>query len=132
MALIATENFRLSNTVKNELWPHTGYCRKSVVVNEAAAKTYVIGQTVGLVTASGKYKIAVETAVDGSKVIAGVVMQDVSVPANTDTKVLILVQGPAEVSKAALVFDASYNNATKLGVAYADLEAKGINVLETV
>ena len=70
-----------------------------VTVNEAAAKTYKIGQALGKVTATGKYKIAVETAVDGSKVIAALFVGDLlgqpvdtAIAATTDTKVLVLVR----------------------------------------
>lgn len=132
MAVIATENFRFSHVVKKELWAEHGYTRLVVTVNEAAAKSYTIGTVLGKVTASGKYKIAVETAVDGSKVADAIVIEDVAVAATTDTKVLTLVKGPAIVSKAGLVIDATYNDATKLAAVYAALEAKGIQVNDAV
>ena len=72
MAIVATDTARLSNLVKHELWPETGYCRKEVTVNEATAKTYAVGTVLGKVTADGKYKIAVQTAVDGSAVAAAI------------------------------------------------------------
>ena len=76
MAVIGTELQKLSNTVKQELWIDLAYCRAVVVANEAAAKTYKIGDVVGIVTATSKAKLAVETAVDGSKVFYGVVLED--------------------------------------------------------
>lgn len=121
----ATEAKRLSNVVKQELWPETGYCREAVVYNGAAA-TLVPGTVLGKVTATGKYQIAVQTATDGSEVPAAIVMVEQTVAANTDTKVLSLVQGPAIVSKAGLILDASYNTAGELAAVYAALEAKGI------
>lgn len=132
MTVIATDTPRISNVVKNELWANQGFCRAEVTVNEASAKTYKAGTVLGKVTANGKYKIAVETAVDGSKVGAAIVLEDYSIAATTDTKVKVLVKGPAIVSKGALDIDASYDNGTKLGVLYADLEAKNINVDATV
>lgn len=131
-APFATEAFRFSHVVKQELWAEFGYTRAVVTVNEAAAKSYVPGTVLGKITASGKYKIAVETAVDGSKVGAGIVLQEYSIAATTDTAVLVLVKGPAIVSKAGLVIDATYNDATKLGTLYADFEAKGIQVNDAV
>lgn len=125
MPLIATENKRLSNVVKQELWPETGYCRETVVYNGTAA-TLVPGTVLGKVTATGKYQIAVQTATDGSEVAAAIVMVEQAVAATTDTKVLALVQGPAIVSKAGLVLDATYNTAGELAAVYAALEAKGI------
>ena len=132
MTVIAQDTSRFSNLVKHELWPETGYCRKEVTVNEAAVKTYAVGTVLGKVTASGKYKIAVETAVDGSKVAAALVIADQSIAAATDTKVVVLVKGPLEVSKGALVLDATYDNDAKKDAVYASLEAVNINTLTTV
>ena len=131
MAIVATDKARLSNLVKQEMWPSTGFCRKEITVNEAAIKTYAVGTVLGKVTATGKYKIAVETAVDGSKVAAAIVIDDYSIAAATDTKVVVLIKGPAEVSKDALVLDATYNDNTKKQAVYDSLEALNINVLTT-
>ena len=130
MTVIATDKNRLSNLVKHELWPETGYCRKMLTVNEATAKTYVVGTVLGF--DGTDYKISVETAVDGSEVPAAIVMDDYSVAATTNTQVLCLVKGPAEVSQDALALDASFDDNTKKAAAYAALEALGINVLVTV
>ena len=131
MALIAQEAQRYSNLVKEELCHEKGYCTKQVIVNDAAG-TLALGTVLGLVTATGKYKVAVETAVDGSKAAAAIVVEAITIPATTDTNVLVMYRGPAEVSKGALVVDATYDNATKLGVLYANLEAKGIQVSDAV
>lgn len=131
MSVIATDTKRLSNLLKEELWPQIGYCREVVTVNEAAAKTYVVGTVLGKVTASGKYKIAVESSVDGSKVGAAVVIADASIAATTDTKLVVLVKGPNAVSKGALVLDTTYDNDTKKNVLYADLAAKDFLILDT-
>ena len=130
MALIATENLRYSNTVKNELWPSTGYCRKAVTVNEAGAVDYTIGRVLGKITASGKYVTATETAVDGSDAFAAIVLEDKSIAATTDTTVLVMVKGPAEVAKQALTLDSTYDDDAKKQVIYDAMEAAGINVLE--
>lgn len=132
MTVFATESRRFSNLVKKELWPESGYCRAVVTVNEGAAKSYVVGTALGKVTANGKYKISVQSAVDGSETVAALVLQEVSVPASTDTKVLVMVKGPAEVSKFGIVLDASYDLDAEKNAAYAALEAKGINVLDAV
>lgn len=132
MSVIATENFRLSHLLKAELWPELGYCREVVTVNEAAAKSYTVGTVLGKVTSGGKYKIAVETATDGSKVGDAIVIADASIAAATDTKLVVLVKGPAAISKGALVLDATYDNDAKKNAVYAAFEAKGIEVLDTV
>ena len=129
--LIATEKYRYSNLVKEELWHEKGYCTKQVIVNDAA-QTLALGTVLGQVTVGGKYKVAVETASDGSKVAAAIVVEAITIPATTDTKVLVMYRGPAEVSKGALVLDATYDNDAKKLAVYDALEAKGIQVSTTV
>lgn len=125
MTVIATEAKRLSNVVKQELWPESGYTRAVVTYNGTAA-TLVPGTVLGKVTADGKYKISVQTATDGTEVADAIVMVDTTAAVNTDTKVLVLIKGPAIVSKAGLVLDATHNTAPELAAIYAALEAKGI------
>jgi len=128
----ATEAFRFSHVVKNELWPEAGYTRLVVTVNEAAAKSYVPGMVLGKVTSGGKYKIAVQTASDGSQVADAIVIGEQAIAAATDTKVLVLIKGPAIVSKAGLILDATYDLDAEKAVVYASLEAKGIQVNDAV
>lgn len=129
MTLLATETQKLSNTFKQETWPDLAFCRLVATANETAAKTYKVGDVVGKITASGKARLAVETAVDGSKVFWGVVMEDKVVPANTDTKVLIAWRGPIVVNKDAIFLDATYDNGTKTGVIYTAMETAGFHLL---
>jgi len=129
MPVIATDTMRLSNLVKMEFKPELGYCREVVTVNEATAKTYVVGTLLGKVTADGKYKIAVQSAVDGSAVAAAIVLADASIAATTDTKLVVLTRGPASISVGGLVLDASYDLDAEKAVVYAALEANGIQVL---
>lgn len=97
------------------------------------ATDFVIGDAFTVnVVGSYKYKIAVQTATDGSAEIAAIVLTDKSVAITTDTKVLALVQGPAAISKTGLVLDATYNTDAEKAVVYAALEAKRIQLLETV
>lgn len=128
--IIATDTLRLSNVLKQELWAELGYCRTVVTVNEAAAKSYVPGMVLGKVTSGGKFKIAVETAVDGSKVAAGIVIDSQAIAASTDTKVVVLVKGPATLSKGGLILDSTYDDSTKKGVVYTSLETAGFQLLE--
>lgn len=132
MATIAQDTLRYSNLVKQEQWPEYGYCRDAVTVNEASAKTYAVGTVLGKVTATGKYKICVQTAVDGSQTAAAIVLEDKAVAATTDTKVLVMVRGQAIVSKDALVLDATHDLVAEKQAIYDALEAKGILVNTTV
>jgi hypothetical protein len=124
MALIATDTPRLSNMLKRELWSEQGYCRLAVVVNEAAAVEYKIGQVVGKITATSKYVQYDEALANGAEDVAGIVLQDVSIPEATDTTVLVLVKGPAIVADGGLVFKAGVDEAA----AKVAIEALGINV----
>lgn len=132
MAVIATDVTRLSNLVKMELAAELAYCREVVVANEAVVKSYALGTVLGKVTATGKYKICVQNAADGSQTAAGIVIAAKDVPATTDTKVLVLSRGPATVSKAGLVLDASFDLQAEKDALYAVLEAAGIQVLDAV
>lgn len=131
-AVFARDTYRESHLVKQEFWPEFGWCRKVVTVSESAAKTYGVGTVLGKVTASGKFKIAVESAVDGSNVPAALVLTDEKIEAGVDKKIVVMYRGPAIVSKAALVFDASFNTDAKVTTAINALEALDIAVNTTV
>lgn len=96
------------------------------------AADFVVGDGFTInVTGSYKYKVAVETATDGSEVPAGVVLKDQSVAATTDTVVLMMIRGDAILDKNALVLDATFDNAAKKQKAYDALEALGITLEES-
>lgn len=127
-----TENKRFSHTVKRELWPEQGFTR-AVVTYNGVAGDLKIGTVLGKVTANGKYKIPVQGAVDGSLVADAIVIEDkLSVALNTDTKVLVLLRGPAVVSKSALILDATQDTQGEKDAIYASLEAKFISVNDAV
>lgn len=131
MSVIAQSTHTLSNLVKHEYGADYAYCKELVTVNDAAG-TLVIGQVLGQVTAGGKYKRAVETAVDGSKVASVIVASDKAIVGATDTQVLVYVRGPMGINKGGLVLDATYNDAAKKQAVYDALMAKGVQVLETI
>lgn len=126
-----TENRRYSHTVKQELWPEQAFCR-AVVTYNGTAGDLKIGTVLGKVTANGKYKVSLQAAVDGTQTADAILIEDKTVALNTDTKVLILLKGPAVVSKAALTLDASYNTQPLKDAMYAALEVKGIQVNDAV
>lgn len=129
MAIIAQDTVRLSHLVKMETASELGFCREVVTFNGLAGDLK-IGTILGKVTAGGKYKVAVQSAVDGSQVFGAILLEDVTVLGATDKKVLVMHRGPASVSKAGLIWDATYDlDAEKLVVTDA-MEAKGIQVLD--
>ena len=131
MSVIATDTPYFSNLVKAELMPEVSFCRGVVVVNDTAA-TLKVGTVLGKVTATGKYKVAVQTASDGSNVPDAIVIRETIVPGSTDTNVVVLLNGPAAVSKSALILDATYNTDAELAAVYTALWAKQIKALTTV
>ena len=141
MTVIATRGqyTLLSDLIKQYDAPHAPEMFNDVlVVNTAAIKTIPLGTVLGKVTSTGVYIPAVETATDGSKVAAAIYIgdaqgnaYDTTLVLNTDTKVLALVRGPAIVSKSALLFGASVDDAGELAAAYAQIEALGIRVATT-
>ncbi len=138
MTVVATDTQRVSNWLKYEEEPSLGLCHEVVTINEAAETALVTGTVLGKVTAGGKYKVAVETAVDGSKVADAIYIGNVlgndtqTVAAATDTKILVLKRGKAIVSKGALLLDSTYNDNTKKNAVYASLEALEIFVQPTI
>jgi hypothetical protein len=131
MTVVAQSVHTLSNVVKHEYGADYAYCRKLVTVNDTAG-TLAIGQVLGKVTADGKFKRAVQTAVDGSQNAAAIVAAAKTIAGTTDTQVLVYFRGPMGVSKNGLVLDATYDTAPEKAAVYASLEALGIQCLDTL
>ena len=113
---IATDTQRFSNLVKYELFPEFRHCRDILTYN-GTAKDFAIGD---LVAVDGTVPL---TAAD----IAGIVVQNTTAIATTDTAVIVLARGAAGVSAAGI----------NLGtLAIADVKAKllslGIKVLTAI
>lgn len=130
MAVFATDSTRFSAVVKFELEPQAAVCRESIVINDAAA-TLRVGAVLGKVTATGKWKLALSAAVDGSQNPAGVLIMDglglsgdIALAANTDTKAIVLARGPVIVADAGL----QLGTGTTLAAATTALKALGILV----
>jgi hypothetical protein len=130
MAVFATDSTRFSAVVKYELEPQLSICRESIVINDAA-QTLRVGAVLGKVTATGKYKLAVAAAGDGSQTPVAVLIadvqgssKDITLAAATDTKALVLARGPVIVADAALQLGTGITAAA----AKAALAAVGITV----
>jgi len=94
------------------------YTNESVTL--LTGTNYKVGSVLGKITASGKYKLAAVGAVDGSAIAVAVLLTATDATAGDATGV-ILARGPAIVSKAALVFDATVNDAPKTATKHAEL-----------
>ena len=131
MAVISQSLHTISNVVKHEYGADYAYCRQLVTVNDTAG-ALAIGTVLGQVTVGGKYKRAVQTASDGSQNAAAIVAAAKTIAGSTDTQVLVYFRGPMGVSKNGLVLDATYDTAPEKALVYSQLEAKGIQCLDTI
>lgn len=116
MSVIATEGKKVSDLLVAEQFPDLGFCRTTFTYN-GAAKTFAIGE---LVTNVGGVPAAAAN-------IAGVVLQAVSAPLNTNTTLVVLEKGPAVVKGGGIVLGAlTLPNVT------TQLKTMGIAVLDTI
>jgi len=111
----------MGDVLKYELNPN--FTRETVTL--LAGTNYPVGAVLGRITASGKMKLSTATGTDGAQNAAAVLLYDVDATA-TDATGIVVLRGPAIVSKAALVFDASVDDAAKTAAKHAQLTALGI------
>ena len=95
----------LGDLLKYEL--NASYSRETVTLKSGT--NYALGSVLGKITASGKYRLSPAAQVggdEGAETAVAVLIQAVDATA-ADKTGLVVARGPAIVSKAALVFDAS-------------------------
>lgn len=114
----------LGDLLKYEL--NGSYCREIVTLK--AGTSYALGSVLGRITASGKYRLSPAAEIvgdEGAEVASAVLIEAVDATAGDRTG-LVVARGPAIVSKAALVFDASVDDSAKTTAKHAELSAAGI------
>jgi hypothetical protein len=109
------------DVLKFELNPN--YARETVTL--LAGTDYPVGAVLGRITTGGKYKLSPAAGSDGAQTAAAVLLYAVDASA-TDALGVVLMRGPALVSKAALVLDPSVDDATKVAAKHSQLVALGI------
>ena len=109
------------DVLKFELNPN--YTRETVTL--LAGTDYPVGAVLGRITTGGKYKLSPAAGSDGAQTAAAVLLYAVDATA-ADAPGVVLVRGPALVSKAALVLDPSVDDATKIAAKHSQLVALGI------
>src|SRR5262245_152385 len=114
----------LGDLLKYEL--NANYCRETVTLK--AGTNYPLGAVLGKITASGKYRLspAAQAAGDEGAETAVVVLLEAVDASTGDKTALVVARGPAIVSKAALIFDASVDQAAEKTAKHAQLAAAGI------
>jgi hypothetical protein len=111
----------MGDVLKYEVNPN--YTRETVTL--LAGTNYPVGAVLGRITASGKYKLATSGGSDGAQTAAAVLLYAVDA-SGADAIGIVVVRGPAIVSKAALVFDATVDDAPKTATKHGQLAALGI------
>ena len=118
---VLTQPPTMGDALKYELNPN--FTRETVTL--LAGTSYPVGAVLGRITASGKMKLSTATGTDGAQNAAGVLLYATDAT-GADQNAVVIVRGPAIVSKAALVFDASVDDAAKTAAKNAQLTALGI------
>ena len=119
----------LGDLLKFEL--NASFNRETVTLK--AGTDYALGSVLGKITASGKYRLSPAAQVvgdEGAETAVAVLIGAVDATA-ADKTGLIVARGPAIVSKAALVFDASVDLTAEKAAKHAQLASLGIVPRET-
>ncbi len=119
-----TKSPTLGDLLKFEL--NGNYCRETVTLKSGT--NYALGSVLGKITASGKHRLspaAVVAGDEGAETAIAVLIEAVDATA-ADKLGLVVARGPAIVSKAALVFDASVDQPSEKTAKRGQLAAAGI------
>jgi hypothetical protein len=114
----------LGDLLKFEL--NGNYCRETITLKAGTA--YELGSVLGKITASGKYRLSPAAQVvgdEGAETAIAVLIEAVDATGGDKTG-LIVARGPAIVSKAAVVFDATVDQVAEKAAKHAQLAAAGI------
>ena len=121
---VLTNSPTLGDLLKFEL--NGNYTRETVTLK--AGTDYALGSVLGRITTSGKYRLSPVTEAvgdEGAETAVAVLIEPVNATA-ADATGVVVARGPAIVSKAALVFDASVDQAAEVTAKHAQLVAAGI------
>jgi hypothetical protein len=116
----------MGDVLKYEVNPN--YTRETVPL--LAGMAYPVGSVLGRITASGKYKLATSGGTDGAQTAGAVLLYAVDATPG-DAVGVVLVRGPAIVSRAALAYDGTVDDATKIATKISQLAALGIIARDT-
>lgn len=119
MALIATENQRLSAVIAHEYEPASGFCREKTNV------TVVSGMKIGAVVDASGVLVTVATTANASFVV---IDESVSEKAPGVHSLLVLARGPVILKDAGLSYGADVDTAPEKANVNAALKLKGLIV----
>jgi hypothetical protein len=118
---VLTQSPSLGDILKYEV--NSNYTRDTVTL--LAGMPYPVGSLLGKITASGKYKLATSGGADGAQTAVAVLLYAVDATL-ADAVGVVVARGPAIISRAALAYDASVNDAAKITTKLGQLAAVGI------
>ena len=118
---VLTEPPSMGDVLKYEVNPN--YTRE--VITLLAGMPYPVGAVLGRITASGKYKLATSGGTDGAQTATAVLLYAVDATL-ADATGIVVARGPAIVSRAALAYDATVDDAAKITTKLGQLAAVGI------
>ena len=111
----------MGDVLKYELNPN--YTREEVTLLQGTP--YPVGSVLGQITANGKYTLATASGSDGAQTASAVLLYAVDATLQDATGIVIL-RGPAIVSRAGLAYDGSVDDAAKIAAKLTQLAAAGI------
>jgi len=123
---VLTQPATMGDVLKYEVNPN--YTREIVPLLLGTA--YPVGSVLGRVTLSGKYTLSPDTGSNGAEAALGVLLYAVDTTLG-DAVGIILVRGPAIVSRAALAYDGSVDDSPKIAAKLGQLAALGIIARDT-
>ncbi|WP_323037709.1 head decoration protein [Pararhodobacter sp.] len=123
---VLTQPPSMGDVLKYEVNPN--YTRETITLLVGTA--YPVGSVLGRITASGKYKLATSGGSDGAQTAVAVLLFAVDATL-ADAVGLVVARGPAIVSRAALTYDASVDDAAKITTKIGQLAAAGILARDT-
>jgi len=123
---VLTQPPTMGDALKYEVNPN--YTRETVTL--LAGTAYPVGSVLGRITASGKYKLATSGGTDGAQTAAAVLLYAVDATLS-DAEGIVVVRGPAIVSRAALTYDATVDDAAKINTKIGQLANLGIIARQT-
>jgi len=118
---VLTQPATQGDVLKYEVNPN--YTRETVTL--LAGTAYPVGSVLGRITASGKHILSPDTGADGSETAVGVLLHAVDATL-ADAIGIIVARGPGIVSRAALAYDGTVNDAEKIATKHDQLASLGI------
>lgn len=120
---VLTQPPAMGDVLKYELNPN--YTREEVTL--LAGTAYPAGSVLGQITVNGKFTLSTNTGSDGAQTAGGVLLYAVDATL-ADATGVVLVRGPAIVSRLELAYDGSVDDSTKISSKLRQLGALGIIV----